>query len=98
MTGTQDCYGENSTLYADERVRPVYPDELFERIFTFAGSRSGTALDVGTGTGQCAQVLAKTFQQVNFTRLSVVLHLECDLKLVTYLAALLDVGLCHGFQ
>ena len=64
MTDKEDFYGENSALYAEPSIRPVYPAELFELIYAFAGFRSGTALDVATGTGQCAQVLAETFSQV----------------------------------
>lgn len=45
-------------------VKPVYPPELFERIFSFhqeGGGRWEHALDVGCGPGTISEVLAKRF-------------------------------------
>lgn len=60
-----DLYSKAAKLYADPSIRPVYPPELYQRIFSFIGSERGVALDVATGSGQCARELAKEFQQVN---------------------------------
>jgi hypothetical protein len=57
-------YDGHAALYADPKIRPLYPPELFEIIYSFAGSCTGNALDVATGNGQCAHRLATRFQQV----------------------------------
>ena len=56
-------YGDEAALYADPKIRPHYPAALYERLFEFAGPGT-TALDVATGTGQCAHHLAQTYEQV----------------------------------
>ena len=63
--GTQSSYyNDAAALYADPKIRLHYPAELFERVYAFAGGPFSAALDVGTGTGQCAQQLALKYQQV----------------------------------
>ncbi len=45
--------------------RPTYPAQLYDLIYSFAGLKSRqTALDIATGSGQAANVLAKSFQKV----------------------------------
>ena len=64
--GTQSSYYKDAAaLYADPKIRLHYPAELFERVYAFAGGPFSAALDVGTGTGQCAQQLASRYEQVN---------------------------------
>ncbi len=63
--GTQSSYyNDAAALYADPKIRLHYPAELFERVYVFAGGPFSAALDVGTGTGQCAQQLALKYEQV----------------------------------
>ena len=63
--GTQSSYyNDAAALYADPKIRLHYPPELFERVYAFAGGPVSAALDVGTGTGQCAQQLALKYRQV----------------------------------
>jgi len=56
-------YDGNAGLYADPAVRPLYPPELYDRIYAFAGPACDAALDVATGSGQCARQLAQRYRQ-----------------------------------
>jgi hypothetical protein len=63
--GTQaHYYDEAANMYADPKIRLHYPSTLFERVYAFAGGPFDAALDVATGTGQCAYQLASKYQQV----------------------------------
>ena len=45
--------------------RPTYPADLYEHIYRFADlQRYDLAVDIATGSGQAATVLAKRFQKV----------------------------------
>ena len=45
--------------------RPTYPADLYEHIYKFADlQRYDLAVDIATGSGQAATVLAKRFQKV----------------------------------
>ena len=57
-------YNDAAALYADPKIRLHYPPELFQRVYAFAGPVTAAALDVATGTGQCARQLASRYQQV----------------------------------
>ncbi len=59
-----DYYSSHAALYSDPEIRPRYPPELFEAIFSFSGSSTDTALDVATGSGQSARQLATRYKQV----------------------------------
>ena len=64
--GTQSSYyNDAAALYADPKIRLHYPAGLFERVYAFAGGPFSAALDVGTGTGQCAQQLASRYEKVD---------------------------------
>lgn len=53
------------------RYRPTYPAELFAALYDAAQiQRFDMALDVATGTGQVAQILAKKFAKVIGTDIS----------------------------
>ena len=67
-----DYYSGHAALYSDSQIRPRYPPELFETIFSFAGTGADSALDVATGTGQSARQLATRYQQVILWCLTVV--------------------------
>lgn len=56
-----DHFSGHAHLYA--RARPTYPPEIFEWLASQAPDR-GLALDVGTGNGQAARLLAAYFEQV----------------------------------
>ena len=63
--GTQAHYYDDAAkMYADPKIRLHYPSTLFERVYAFAGGPFDAALDVATGTGQCAYQLASKYQQV----------------------------------
>lgn len=62
--GDAKLFSNAPEQYADPGIRPTYPRELFQRIYTFCGPGRDLALDVATGTGQCAGELAKDFHQV----------------------------------
>lgn len=66
----QDYYGESAKLYANPSLRPNYPQKVFDVIYDFAGPGKDLALDVATGSGQSARVLAERFQQVSTLRTS----------------------------
>ncbi len=59
-----EYYNNHAALYADPKIRPTYPPEIFNEVFQFAGSHTDVALDVATGSGQCARELATRYQQV----------------------------------
>ena len=64
--GTQaHHYNDAAKLYADPKIRPHYPITLFERVYDYAGGPFDAALDVATGTGQCARQLASKYQQAS---------------------------------
>lgn len=45
--------------------RPTYPADLYEQIYKFADlQRYDLAVDIATGSGQAATVLAQRFQKV----------------------------------
>ncbi len=56
-------YNDAAALYADPKIRPHYPSALFQRVYAFAGPVTDAALDVATGTGQCARQLASRYKQ-----------------------------------
>ena len=46
--------------------RPTYPADLYEHIYKFADlQRFDLAVDIATGSGQAASVLAKRFKKVS---------------------------------
>ncbi|MDP8238320.1 MAG: class I SAM-dependent methyltransferase [Candidatus Hatepunaea meridiana] len=50
----------NSTAELYDKVRPGYPDEIVEKMLSFASIRSGSrALEIGCGTGQLTVPLAE---------------------------------------
>ncbi len=63
----KDKFSNQSKLYAT--YRPNYPDELFNTIYQQLNCFT-TALDVATGNGQIASVLANKFEKVYATDIS----------------------------
>jgi hypothetical protein len=63
----KDNFSTQSDQYA--RYRPTYPAELFQYLDTLLPNKQ-TAWDCGTGNGQVAYELAKTFQSVFATDIS----------------------------
>lgn len=63
----KDNFSNQSKLYA--AFRPHYPDAVFQLVFKHVHPFK-TALDVATGNGQVAIVLAKKFEQVFATDIS----------------------------
>jgi ubiquinone/menaquinone biosynthesis C-methylase UbiE len=63
----KDRFSSGAKQYA--QFRPIYPDALFNYILKHVASRTN-ALDVGTGNGQVAAVLADHFQHVYATDIS----------------------------
>ena len=61
MTAFKDLFSEKPDAYA--RYRPTYPDAVFEWLAAAAPSTK-LAIDVGTGNGQAAVVLAEHFERV----------------------------------
>lgn len=56
-------FEDQAKFYA--QFRPSYPPELYEAVYGLAKlPRRGTALDVATGSGQVAKVLANDFETV----------------------------------
>ncbi len=64
----KDRFSDNASGYA--RFRPEYPSYLFDHIYSNVYS-FGTAWDAGTGNGQVATVLARKFNKVYATDISV---------------------------
>jgi hypothetical protein len=64
----KDYFSGHSKLYAN--FRPVYPAELYQFIYKYL-NRHETAWDCATGNGQVARELAKHFEQVYATDISV---------------------------
>ncbi|MGH3055200.1 MAG: class I SAM-dependent methyltransferase, partial [Gaiellaceae bacterium] len=58
---TRDLFGDRADEYA--RTRPAYPDALFDHLLSLAPGRE-LAWDCGTGSGQSARSLAKSFALV----------------------------------
>ncbi|HUQ96193.1 MAG TPA: class I SAM-dependent methyltransferase [Chitinophagaceae bacterium] len=56
-----DLFSTQSEAY--KKYRPVYPQALYDYIFSFVNARD-KALDVATGNGQAAVALAQTFTSV----------------------------------
>jgi ubiquinone/menaquinone biosynthesis C-methylase UbiE len=67
LTMPKDLFSNRSDLYS--LYRPGYPDELFEYIFQFLGSKK-IAWDCATGNGQAAKVLSRFFQKVEASDIS----------------------------
>jgi len=63
----KDLFSNHSKQYA--QFRPTYPDTLYQFIFSHI-NQFNTAWDCGTGNGQAAHVLAKTFKKVYATDIS----------------------------
>ncbi len=63
----KDNFSKQACLYAN--FRPGYPDALYDFIFTHVKNFE-TALDVATGNGQAASVLADRFTKVYATDIS----------------------------
>lgn len=63
----KDLFSNQAVAYA--QYRPVYPNELFEYIFSFVPHRS-LAWDCATGNGQAAVVLSQYFAKVYATDIS----------------------------
>ena len=48
-----------------KKFRPTYPDQLYAKIFNYAGVESRKfGVDLGCGTGQATKVLAKHYERV----------------------------------
>ncbi|KAK9905464.1 hypothetical protein WJX75_000358 [Coccomyxa subellipsoidea] len=63
MAGFGHLFRNQASHYA--AYRPTYPSELYEVIYSFAKLSSyDAALDIATGSGQAAAVLANKFQRV----------------------------------
>lgn len=63
MAGFGHLFRNQASHYA--AYRPTYPSELYEVIYSFAKLSSyDAALDIATGSGQAAVVLANKFQRV----------------------------------
>ena len=63
----KDNFSSQSSKYA--QFRPAYPSELFDFLNSVAGNKE-SAWDCGTGNGQVAFELAKTFEKVYATDIS----------------------------
>lgn len=63
----KDNFSHQSESYA--RYRPVYPRELFDYIIGFVAEKK-LAWDCGTGNGQAASALSKSFEKVYATDIS----------------------------
>ena len=62
---------DNFSTHADKyaKFRPSYPDDLFKYILSLVPARE-SAWDCGTGNGQVAQQLARSFARVSATDIS----------------------------
>lgn len=63
----KDNFSTQSADYA--KFRPVYPQELIDYLLSLTKTH-GTCWDCGTGNGQLAVELAKTFQKIQATDIS----------------------------
>lgn len=63
----RDLFGDRADAYA--RHRPSYPDALFDHLAALVPSRAA-AWDCGTGSGQSARGLARRFERVIATDIS----------------------------
>ncbi|BDA47402.1 Putative methyltransferase DDB_G0268948 [Coccomyxa sp. Obi] len=65
MAGFGHLFKNQAQASCYAAFRPSYPSELYDSIFKFAKLSSyDTALDIATGSGQAAGVLAQKFKQV----------------------------------
>ena len=62
MTPRGPRYGGQADLY--RRLRPDYPDAVFERLAAEAGERRGVVADLGAGSGQATARLLGLFDRV----------------------------------
>jgi len=62
MAVTGPSYGAQAELY--RRLRPEYPDAVFERLAAACGERRGLAADLGAGSGQATGRLLGLFDRV----------------------------------
>ena len=67
MKDVKDNFTKQANLYA--KYRPDYPAELYQFLFSLCRHKD-TAWDCGTGNGQVALALAKTFRKVYATDIS----------------------------
>jgi len=67
MSEALDHFSDVAAGYA--KYRPLYPKELYDFLLTLVVTRQ-TAWDAGTGNGQVASVLAKSFSHVIATDIS----------------------------
>jgi SAM-dependent methyltransferase len=67
MKKISDHFSKQATTY--KKFRPEYPSGLFDFIYSFCPIKD-TAWDCGTGNGQVASILAKSFQKVFATDIS----------------------------
>jgi SAM-dependent methyltransferase len=64
---SKDLFSAHADIYA--QYRPLYPKELYDFLLAHVKEKN-SALDCGTGNGQCAGVLAEYFKEVNATDIS----------------------------
>jgi len=65
--GNRTHFGEIVENY--DRIRPEYPDQLFRDIFDYAG-RTGTALEIGAGTGKATTPFLRAGYDVTAVEIS----------------------------
>lgn len=73
----KDLFSAQAVAY--KKFRPVYPSALYEYILSFVKERN-CALDVATGNGQAATVLANYFQKVYATDISAAQLANAEVK------------------
>lgn len=62
MTARGPRYGDQADLY--RRLRPDYPDAVFERLAAECGDQRGVVAELGAGSGQATTRLLKLFDHV----------------------------------
>ncbi len=66
MSGFGHLFGRQAQAQAYAAFRPSYPADLYEHIYRFADLKCyDLAVDIATGSGQAASVLAKRFKKVS---------------------------------